>query len=56
MIDMIGENTIVVSGHGPLADRARLIEVRDMLITARSNVLELIAQGLTLREIKAAKP
>jgi cyclase len=56
MIDMIGENTIVVSGHGPLADRARLIEVRDMLITARGSVLELIDQGLTLREIKAAKP
>ncbi|MDG1462889.1 MAG: MBL fold metallo-hydrolase, partial [Gammaproteobacteria bacterium] len=56
MIDMIGEETIVVSGHGPLADRARLIKVREMLIEARARVSELIDQGLTLREIKAAKP
>lgn len=56
MIDLIGPQTIVVSGHGPLSDQARLVAVRDMLITARSKVRELIDQGLTLREIKDAEP
>lgn len=56
MIDLAGPDTIVVSGHGPLADREQLIAVRDMLITARENVVELIGQGLTLKEIKAAEP
>lgn len=56
MIDLAGPDTLVVSGHGPLADRARLIAVRDMLTTARNNVVALIEQGLTLKEIKAAEP
>jgi cyclase len=56
MIDLIGAETIVVSGHGPLSDRAGLIAARDMLITARRKVRELIDQGLTLKQIKNAKP
>jgi len=56
MIDLAGPDTLVVSGHGPLADRERLIAVRDMLTTARENVVALIGQGKTLREIKDARP
>jgi glyoxylase-like metal-dependent hydrolase (beta-lactamase superfamily II) len=56
MIDMIGDDTIVMSGHGPLADRQQLIATRDMLTEARARVVELIDQGLSLAEIKAAKP
>lgn len=56
MIDMVGPDTIVVSGHGPLADRDRLIATRDMLVEARARVVELIEQGLSLSEIKAARP
>lgn len=56
MIDMAGPDTIVVSGHGPLSDRARLIATRDMLIEARARVVELIDAGLNLKEIKAAEP
>jgi len=56
MIDLAGPETLVVSGHGPLADRDRLIAVRDMLIEARTLVVELIEQGLTRKEIKNAEP
>lgn len=56
MIDLAGPDTIVVSGHGPLADRDQLVAVRDMLITARERVVALIDAGLTLKEIKAAEP
>ncbi|MGI9289823.1 MAG: MBL fold metallo-hydrolase, partial [Gammaproteobacteria bacterium] len=56
MIDLAGPDTVIVSGHGPLADRDRLIVVRDMLITARANVVALIEEGKTLREIKDAEP
>lgn len=56
MIDLAGPDTIVVSGHGPLADRQRLIAMRDMLITARAEVRELIDQGKTLEEIINAAP
>jgi glyoxylase-like metal-dependent hydrolase (beta-lactamase superfamily II) len=56
MIELVGSDTIVVSGHGPLADRERLIATRDMLIEARARVVELIEQGLTRKEIKAAEP
>jgi cyclase len=56
MIDMAGPDTIVVSGHGPLSDRERLIATRDMLIEARTRVVELIERGLSLKEIKDAAP
>ncbi len=56
MIEMIGDDTIVISGHGPLADKQKLIATRDMLIEARASVVKLIEQGLSLKEIKAAKP
>jgi glyoxylase-like metal-dependent hydrolase (beta-lactamase superfamily II) len=56
MIDLINEDTIVMSGHGPLTNRAKLIATRDMLSEARARVVELIEQDKTLQEIKAANP
>lgn len=56
MLELIGDNTIIIPGHGPLADRRRMIEIRDMLVTARQKVVELIDQGLDARAIKAADP
>ncbi|WP_198161837.1 MBL fold metallo-hydrolase [Sphingomonas sp. TDK1] len=55
-IAMAGEKTIVVPGHGPLGDRASLIEYRDMLVTIRANVAALKKQGKTLEETIAAQP
>jgi len=53
---LIGDDTIIIPGHGPLADKKRMIEVRDMLVTARESIVVLIEKGMTLKEIKAANP
>jgi cyclase len=56
ILEMMGPETIVIPGHGPLADKARVAEVRDMLLTAWMNVANLIIEGKTLEEIIAAEP
>lgn len=56
MLELIGDDTIIIPGHGPLADKRRMIEIRDMLVTARQKVVELIDQGLDARAVKAADP
>jgi glyoxylase-like metal-dependent hydrolase (beta-lactamase superfamily II) len=56
MIDMAGPDTIVISGHGPISDKDRLIAVRDMLVETRTRIRTLIDQGLSLKEMKASKP
>ena len=56
MLEIVDDETIIIPGHGPLADRARMIEIRDMLADARERVVALIDQGMSLNEIKAAKP
>ncbi len=55
-LELVGPDTIIIPGHGPLADRDRMIEVRDMLIDVRSRVVSLIAQDMALEDIIAAKP
>ena len=49
-------NTIIIPGHGPIGDKAKLTEYRDMLATVRDNVAALKKQGKTLEETIAAKP
>jgi cyclase len=56
MLGMIGSETIIIPGHGALADKDRMIAVRDMLVTARERVTQLIARGMGLDEIIAANP
>jgi cyclase len=56
ILKMMGPDTILIPGHGPLANKERVMVVRDMLIKAWKSVAELIAQGKTLDEIIAAKP
>ena len=46
----------MIPGHGPLSDRRRLIEVRNMLQAARESVVKLIDQSLSSQEIRAADP
>jgi glyoxylase-like metal-dependent hydrolase (beta-lactamase superfamily II) len=47
--------TIVIPGHGPIGDRAQLLEYRDMLVAIRGNIAALKAQGRSLDEILAAR-
>jgi glyoxylase-like metal-dependent hydrolase (beta-lactamase superfamily II) len=55
-VDAVTADTIVVPGHGPIGNRAGLIEFRDMLVAIREKVAGLKRQGMTVFEVIAAKP
>jgi len=55
-IALATERTLIVGGHGPVGNRAQLIEFRDMLAGIRKNVAQLKAQGKTLEQAVLAKP
>ena len=48
--------TYVIPGHGRVADEADLVEYRDMLTIIRDRIADLIQQGKTLDQVKAAQP
>jgi cyclase len=48
--------TMIVPGHGRLCDEADVVEYRDMVTIVRDRVQDLIKQGKTLDQVKAAKP
>ena len=55
-ITLADENTQIIPGHGPMSDRAGLIEYRGFLVEARDNVQALIDDGKSLDETIAAQP
>jgi len=55
-IEKSGPETIVVPGHGPAGSRQELIAFRDMLVTIRTRVAALKAEGKSLEETVAARP
>jgi cyclase len=48
--------TLVIPGHGRLCDEADVVEYRNMLTIIRDRFQAMIKQGMTLDQIKAAKP
>jgi cyclase len=48
--------TYVVPGHGRLSEQMEVVDYRDMVVTVRDIVADLIAQKKTLEQIKAARP
>lgn len=46
----------IVPGHGPIADKAALIEYRTMMVTARDRMAKLVKDGKSEDELVAAKP
>jgi cyclase len=48
--------TRIVPGHGPIADRAALIDYRAMLITARDRMAKLLKEGKSEDDVVASKP
>lgn len=50
VIEVIDEDTVVVPGHGPLADYQELRDYRDMVATVLERVEEAIDEGLTLEQ------
>ena len=55
-LKMANNQTKIVPGHGPLANRAALTRYRDMLVTSRDRVAKLKSAGRTLEQVVAAKP
>jgi len=48
--------TLVIPGHGRLADEADVVEYRDMATIIRDRIQSMIDMGMTLRQVQAAKP
>jgi len=48
--------TYVVPGRGRLSDEADVVEYRDMVTIVRDRVAALIGRGMTLAQVKAARP
>jgi glyoxylase-like metal-dependent hydrolase (beta-lactamase superfamily II) len=55
-LQLMDEDTKVIPGHGPLADRSALESYQTMLATVHGRVDLMIDEGLSLEQIKAQKP
>ena len=48
--------TLVVPGHGRLSDEQDVVEYRNMVTIVRDRIREYVGRGMTLEQVKAAKP
>jgi cyclase len=48
--------TIVVPGHGYLCNEHEVLEYRDMVVIVRDRVRDMINKGMTLEQVKTARP
>jgi len=48
--------TYVIPGHGRLCDEADVLEYRDMVTIIRDRIQDLVKKGMTLDQVKAARP
>ena len=48
--------TMVIPGHGRLCDEADVVEYRNMLTVIRDRFQDMLKKGMTLEQVKAAKP
>ena len=48
--------TYLIPGHGYLCDRNDVVNYRDMLTIIRGRVQDMVKRGMTLDQVKAAKP
>jgi glyoxylase-like metal-dependent hydrolase (beta-lactamase superfamily II) len=55
-VELAGEQTLVIPGHGPVGGRRELIEFRDLLRSTRDAVAAMKKQGRSVKEVVAAKP
>jgi glyoxylase-like metal-dependent hydrolase (beta-lactamase superfamily II) len=59
-ITIPGENqeggTVVIPGHGRLSDETEVANYRDMVTIVRDRIAALIAAGMTLEQVQAARP
>ena len=48
--------TLVIPGHGRLSDMGDVLNYREMTIIIRDRIQDMIKKGMTLEQVKAAKP
>ena len=48
--------TLLIPGHGWISDAADLGLYRDMIIIIRDRIQDMVGKGMTLDQVKAAKP
>jgi hypothetical protein len=48
--------TMIVPGHGRISDSADVAYYRDMTTIIRDRIREMVRKGMTLEQVKAAKP
>lgn len=48
--------TMVIPGHGRVCDEADVVEYRDMVVIIRDRIRAMIKKGMTLEQVKAARP
>jgi glyoxylase-like metal-dependent hydrolase (beta-lactamase superfamily II) len=51
-----GVGTYVIPGHGRLCEQMEVVDYRDMVVIVRDVVADMLKQGMTLDQIKAASP
>ena len=56
VLSFVDEETQLIPGHGPVGDKAKLKEYRDLCVTLRDRVWEMKKKGMSLEEVIAAKP
>jgi len=50
------EGTLIIPGHGRVCDQVDVVDYRDMVTIIRDRVRDLINEGRTLQQVKAASP
>jgi cyclase len=55
-LKLCNDKSRIVPGHGPIADKAALLDYQTMLVTARDRMAALVGQGKSEDEVVAAKP
>jgi cyclase len=48
--------TLIIPGHGRLCDTGDLINYREMITIIRDRIVDMIKKGMTLEQVKAARP
>jgi glyoxylase-like metal-dependent hydrolase (beta-lactamase superfamily II) len=55
-LKLVNDESRIVPGHGPIADKAALTQYRTMLVTAHDRMEKLVREGKSEDEVVAAKP
>jgi cyclase len=53
---IVDDQTRIIPGHGPLANKAKMQEFRDMLVTIRGRIMGQIRAGKSLQAVVDSKP